>query len=661
MKNRHTAILSSFLLSIVISCNNNINNTTKIENNNLKFNSKVLPDPNATPSLYSYDDGVQYAGATYKGNWLTNKIGAQKLFNIDTNSDFPSSNQDFVSVVSHSENSGNGFIIKTKIDDANPNVNDLSGTPTKFFPPIGAPNTNVWFNFDYFSDLISHGYSGQVAGTYKNHKSETKMHSGLPADTIQNKFSLLNTDPNYNNVKYANGRDAWSLVTGTTPYDKNSGEPLVIDCNSNIVTYNGNGWKNKVKNGTTIYKYNYDDKSHSDPSKRTSIEFNFTGTNIELFGIKGLDPGWNNIKITITDSIGNEIPETINQKNIDMGSNIVNENASIIKLNGLKHDTYHVKIESADGSRYPDFRKPTFLYGFTKAVIYPSAELTFNDINVAFSSIKSPNNGKVDLYIDGVKETTLDLSGTNNLSEYVYAKSFTNNLNRRLTIEATPQTSTSGHEFNIDAFAKLPEVEGAFLGDELNLLIYKTEYSSSMDLYVDGVKKLIVENERGSRFDAAYQIVRSYTGFGSGDHKFKLVSRYHTKFNQNEPQQDPYYSMNLDAYSGEYRAGFKFISQELNNSGIEVKFMTGPDYGSVKLSIDNDPAFTRTISLYNTQKTQITESFMNIPIGEHLLIVEPIFSKDNRSSSADVNIDDVKIIGGDSICEPTSLPIPTPS
>ncbi|MFN8673515.1 MAG: hypothetical protein U0457_15700 [Candidatus Sericytochromatia bacterium] len=628
MKNRRIAILSFFLLSVTLGCSNNILNTSKNKDvKSYSFNSKVLPDPNATPSIYSYDYGVQYAGATYKGNWFNN-YG----LNITSYTDF--------------EDNSKGFASKTRINDFT-----IANFPSTY------PNTNISYNNSWGQG----NYTGYVG-------ISPFVNSGLPYDLVQNKLSEPQNSPLYNNIKYANGKDPWQIRSfGPSVFntiDTNTGEPLVIDCNSNIVTYNGTGWKNKVKNGTTIYKYNYDDKSHADPSKRTSIEFNFTGTNIELFGIKGLDPGWNNIKITITDSTGNEIPETINQKNIDMGSNIVNENASIIKLNGLKHDTYHVKIESADGSRYPDFRKPTFLYGFTKAVIYPSVEYNVTDYSFTYKAFIEQNLGKADIYIDGIKKYTADLNSTNFSNfDYAYAYSFGTKGQHRVTIEAIPSTSSSSHSINIDAFGALPYAEGSFTGDEFNLMYYKTFYSSAMDFYIDGIKKTDINTLFNSQGDLPSFL--NINSLGNTNHTFSIISQYYKKFEPNSPSVNGY-TMILDAYSGEYRAGFKFVSNTLNNSGIKYKTIGGIDKGIVKVSIDNDPNFTQLVDLYrpNTSgivSTPIEVSFMNIPLGEHMLIVEPSYTKNPSSTGLDVSIDNIEIIGGDSICEPTSLPIPTPS
>lgn len=554
-------------------------------------------------------------------------------------------------------------------DDAGINYIGKWNYNTNYNPSTSTPTD------DYLSD-VSGGFSAKLSGDL----TDSYNTNPLPINVNINSNWLTETNvtsinPINRDYKYTNG-EPYLLVDNNSseikysPSDfiefasnhKSNGQSKVLEntglSNPNSTFFNlsynsslGNsstpqeqyGWKTKGS-----YTYNF-----SKSSTNQSITFEFEGTNISLYAMKGRDPGWNDIKVTIIprDSSGNfdeNSPEKITEI-VNMFNN-TNVSDKFFQKNGLKFNRYKVKLESAPYSRSTG--KVSFLFSFDKAVVYPSIEykITDSDLNnISYKARKNNYGGLVKIFIDGIYQTTINLYNPSDLLKYVYTyidRNYSSNSEtrkHRITIEATGEKDNSslGTEINIDEFGQLPRyLKYLGLDKEANIVFIKNQNFGNADIFVNSQYYETVSLNSSSLMNETKKIIFT----SNSDNKINIIPSYDIN-NENK--------IGIDFISsGEHKAEFKVIT---SGTGDLAYFgAKGKDNGKVKISLFNYDTNTLissvTDNLYSSTpdnkdiNNTLMKRFDDIPAGRYKLVIEPTYTKENTSTGYYINVDQIKFV-----------------
>jgi hypothetical protein len=438
-----------------------------------------------------------------------------------------------------------------------------------------------------------------------------------------------------------------------------------------LLTYNGSNWVSK-ENFT--YNFNRYDKN-------TSINFQFYGSNVEIFTKMGPDPGWNNIKISIfkKDSAGNydeSNPVRVVTPNL---FNSTNESTSV-KIDKLPFDLYKVKIESQAVSR--STLPESYLYAFEKAIVHPSIEL--KDLEVTgfnYRTIKNSSAGivnitikdslgniisseEVDLYADKPKIAT-NPSNINNsglelgkallinefIEPYEYKNIFNSLSKHTILIEATGRKNPLSLGTNI-SYVSLgsPEyIEDTFYGDKLFLSYVKSSIYGKGYIYIDGVKRPeildLYQTTSPSLSETLIDNIPLKDSSNPNDleHTFRIST---------------FENFNLDSFTGKQRATFKFRTLRSTKSYLQLRAIKGSDQGMIKLTLtdlQDNVVSEKVIDLYQdieldkmSKVTAINTDFAIEPTGtatfkDYLLVIEPYYAKNPLSTGYGVNFDEINV------------------
>ncbi len=346
---------------------------------------------------------------------------------------------------------------------------------------------------------------------------------------------------------YGDGANSWSNVnTGTSNSRSFNNSPLIIDNTNTSSTYNlryyssagsqvwsptitgtPGGWSNYLN-----YTFNNNDTGNTP----TSIEFQFTGTNVELYGRKGLKYGMVRVSVFPETSPGSGVFSNTPEKvvdNIDMFNIVPDTNnlailpdsdTRIAKIQGLKSGLHKVKFEPT-GTKNPLAIDDVIDFDYAK--VYPSVEYTFTEPNVRILGWKFNNGGYVDVSLDGGTVERIDTydpatSGAA-VSSLIKDYRFLSTGSHRITVESTgsknPSSGSTG--FYVDKFESYPEVKGSFTGSDFDLNVVKDSNKGLIDLYIDNVFKQTIDLYNSGLSYTSVPI----TGLTHGNHNFTLFSK----------------------------------------------------------------------------------------------------------------------------------------
>ena len=215
-------------------------------------------------------------------------------------------------------------------------------------------------------------------------------------------------------------------------------------------------WVNYPSPDST-YTYNYNNL----PGK--AIEFDFSGTNVELWGRKGQQWGIHKVTVYPETSPGSglfsSIPETeysfstwsaatpvkntVNSNNFDMYFNGADTNALIAKLQGLPNKKHKIRLE-ASGTKNPSAIDDLMDFDYFK--VYPAVEYSFTGLNILYKALKDNNQGKVDISIDGGIPTRYDLYSSSANFDFIAKYIFNSRTNHRITIEGTGEKNPNSSD-----------------------------------------------------------------------------------------------------------------------------------------------------------------------------------------------------------------------
>lgn len=411
------------------------------------------------------------------------------------------------------------------------------------------------------------------------------------------------------------------------------------------ITYTGPGWLTKGS-----YKYN---SNPNNDLHNTSITFNITGTNVEIYGMKGPNPGWNNLKVTVTDANGNIEQATgydsnnVIIPNLNNISTLADQNilGKILKIKALNMGLHTIKIESADASRSQG--KPSFMYAFEKAIVYPSIQYTFSNNNIVYKAIKESSGGIVDI---SVKENNIVLdnvekslySGDSPSSRIIYSKPFSNSNPKKITIEATGKitsdiTNTSPRNISIDDFSRNNKLTSFFKGNKLLLQFVRFNYSGKVAVYVDGIQKSEINlSETTPTPGSEYNVLNIGGNIDTG-HSFEIVNVYDDSFGAK--------FTHFVGFAAGQTAQIKVNVQYGGN--IEFNTRKSPDKGKVKITFQNltTPATVDYLLDLYASSTMIISPPTNFPIqaGENIITIEPDYTKHADSKGYMIDFDNIQL------------------
>lgn len=607
MKTKNICSLALSLL--IISCSTSMPNSTG-DNKTSIFNKK---------SIQSTEKGVYFYGAwddNLSGVWVPPPIS--------------SPNPNFSSEIKEAENLNNGTI--------NDVVDGFSASLNTLFP-----NTTI-SDYPYVSKFSD---TSETTALNSNLIKSNGISSNLEDTPTNASFGDLH--PNFNfqttsDKQQSDGKPAIMQNDGTGVNNANVIKNLTYHSGNNSYPWDINmpdGWKTKDS-----YTYNYD------KNKNSFITFEFKGSNVSLYMKNGNNPGWNKVKVSLYrktyDGYETEPFKVVpgNETPID------NSQYSIIKINALELNNYKVKIESDSVSRSTG--KVSFLYGFDKALVYPSIQKLYASENNFFMRYFSlPNMGLVDVTLKDIYTgEILYYSRVNmNTSKSTLQKSFDTDKSFYAIIEATGKRIINNQEvfsesdtgFNISYFSVFPFLSKNFVSNHIAFRVNKNPSGGLVDIYIDGMRKKTIDLYSPTSIYDIEQI----RGLGAIGHNFKFVSAY----DKNVESGTNRYEANLDAI-GTSIAYYYF--QTTNNPITSLTFSANkaPDQGEIQLNLidlsnTNRIGTEAILDLYSSNNTgfkdKATYSFlgildMNKP---YAFVISPKYTKNISSSDFKINIDNV--------------------
>lgn len=441
------------------------------------------------------------------------------------------------------------------------------------------------------------------------------------------------------NIKYAKGSSDW-INTGSSSLTNSysDGLPLVID-NTNTSVENN-----------LVYKYNSGANSQQWSSSMlglwqtfgvytfnrgngtNSIEFNFYGTNVNIYQIQGPDRGICNIKVY--DSSNNL------EKDLTIDNYKANWFNNIVSFKALKTDNHKVVITGNGKNVASSDTK----YDFDKALIYPSIEYTFTHTNIEYFSFNCNNCGNADVSIDGSDTQRVDLyNSATMISRSVRQIVGLTNSTHTITIEATNQKNSlsTGNNISLNLLRMYPEVQGTFTGTELVIGGIKDQSYGQANLYIDGIERdtnldtpeidLIDYYTSGTR---TLSQVAYINGLTNSSHKFSLLCKY----NKNPSALGriiniDYIATELPSVSYTFDTqGFYILGKAGNTQGKMIVEITGLDPIVVDLYNATD--------LYQDNLLQIN----GLGTASKTVKIKTAFEKNILSTGYEVNIDALVLI-----------------